>query len=223
MSRLEQQKLIKIIKHQRSLGYRIRILIIPKAHQDIKISKTNEMPLMHSPRRFFPNHARYSTRQCHPCMRTRRPTRCEFGNGTRKNSLPETNYPAHCNCLSHNCSIRLTHGSQLYNGSSCIVVSISKIDYICSLLNYAEMLNMPQPLYAKKLQAAGVHPSYARKTLHATTSICREASSSMHAVAEYALINQRMLLIKMQKRRTNETRHEGPEGALLFLRATSRV
>jgi hypothetical protein len=85
------------------------------------------------------------------------------------------------------------------------------------------MPNMPQPLYAKKLQEARVHPSYARKLLHATTSICQEASGSRHAVAKYALIDQRMLLIKMQRRRTNETRHEGPEGALLFLRATSKI
>jgi hypothetical protein len=29
----------------------------------------------------------------------------------QKATPPETNYPAHCNCLSHNCSIRLTHSS----------------------------------------------------------------------------------------------------------------
>jgi hypothetical protein len=45
----------------------------------------------------------------------------------------------------------------------------------------------------------------------------------MHAIVEYALINQRTPLIKMQRRRTNETRLKGPEGALLFLRATSKV
>jgi hypothetical protein len=79
------------------------------------------------------------------------------------------------------------------------------------------------PQYVKKLQTACVHISYARKLLHVTTSMCREASGSMHAVAEYALINQRTLLIEMRRRRTNEIRHEGPEGALLFLRATSKV
>jgi hypothetical protein len=45
----------------------------------------------------------------------------------------------------------------------------------------------------------------------------------MHAVAVYALINQRMLLIEMRRKKTNETRHEGPFGALLFLRATITV
>jgi hypothetical protein len=89
------------------------------------------------------------------------------------------------------------------------------------------MLYMPQPLYAEKLQttcmAACVHLVHVRKLLHATTSICREASGSMQAVAEYALTDQRMLLIKMRRRRTNETRHKGPEGALLFLCATSKV
>jgi hypothetical protein len=50
----------------------------------------------------------------------------------------------------------------------------------------------------------------------------------MHAVAEYALINQRMLLIemlliKMRRRQTNETRHKGPGGALLYLRAMIKV
>jgi hypothetical protein len=37
---------------------------------------------------------------------------------------------------------------------------------------YAEMLGMPQPVYAKKLQAARVHLSHTEKLLHATTSIC---------------------------------------------------
>jgi hypothetical protein len=46
----------------------------------------------------------------------------------------------------------------------------------------------------------------------------------MHAVAVYTLINQRMLLVELQGREeTNKTRHEGPEGALLFLRAKTRV
>jgi hypothetical protein len=43
----------------------------------------------------------------------------------------------------------------------------------------------------------------------------------MHAVAKYALISQRMMLVEMRGKR-NKTRHEGPEGALLFLRATSQ-
>jgi hypothetical protein len=90
-------------------------------------------------------------------------------------------------------------------------------------LGYAEMLYMPQPLYAEKLQTACVHLVHVRKLLHATTFICQKASGSMQAVAEYALTDQRMLLIKMQRRKTNETKHEGPEGALLFLRATSKV
>jgi hypothetical protein len=41
-----------------------------------------------------------------------------------------------------------------------------------SPLSYAEMLDMPQLLYAKKLQAACVHLSHAEMLLHATTSIC---------------------------------------------------
>jgi hypothetical protein len=41
-----------------------------------------------------------------------------------------------------------------------------------SPLSYAEMLDMPQLLYAKKLQAACVHLSYAEMLQHATTSIC---------------------------------------------------
>jgi hypothetical protein len=45
----------------------------------------------------------------------------------------------------------------------------------------------------------------------------------MHAVVVYALISPRMLLVEMRRRRTNATRHEGPEGALLFLRATITV
>jgi hypothetical protein len=47
----------------------------------------------------------------------------------------------------------------------------------------------------------------------------------MHAVAMYALISQQMLLIEMHRgeEQTNETRHEGPEGALLFLRAIYKV
>jgi hypothetical protein len=61
------------------------------------------------------------------------------------------------------------------------------------------MLGMPQPLYAKKLQAAYVHLSHAKKLLHATTSACREASSSMHAVVVYALIKQRMLVIEIRR------------------------
>jgi hypothetical protein len=59
---------------------------------------------------------------------------------------------------------------------------------------------MPQPLYAKKLQAARVHLSHTEKLLHATTSICREASGSMHAVAVRISIIQRMLLIELQGR-----------------------
>jgi hypothetical protein len=46
----------------------------------------------------------------------------------------------------------------------------------------------------------------------------------MHAVAVYTLMNQRMLLVELQGREeTNKTRHEGPKGALLFLRAKTRV
>jgi hypothetical protein len=83
------------------------------------------------------------------------------------------------------------------------------------------MLGMPQPLYAKKLQAARVHLSHTEKLLHATTSICREASGSMHAVAVRIPISRAYASCqKAKRRRTNETRHEGPEGALLFLRAT---
>jgi hypothetical protein len=66
MSRLERQKLIKIINHQRSLKHRNKISITPKTHPDIKISRTNKMPFLLLPRKPFPGHARYSIQQCHP-------------------------------------------------------------------------------------------------------------------------------------------------------------
>jgi hypothetical protein len=85
------------------------------------------------------------------------------------------------------------------------------------------MLDMPQLLYVKKLQAARLHPTYIKSCYMPRLLYAEKLQAACRAVAEYALINQRMLLVEMQRRKTDETRHEGPEGALLFLRATSKI
>jgi hypothetical protein len=81
-----------------------------------------------------------------------------------RNQLPRTA------AASHSAATRLTHGSCFAGGAICHVYI--EIGCTHSPLNYAEMLDMPQLLYAKKLQAACVHLSHAEMLQHATTSIC---------------------------------------------------
>jgi hypothetical protein len=81
-----------------------------------------------------------------------------------RNQLPRTA------AASHSAAARLTHGSCFAGGAICHVYI--EIGCTHSPLNYAEMLDMLQLLYAKKLQAACVHLSYAEMLQHATTSIC---------------------------------------------------
>jgi hypothetical protein len=84
MSRLETQKLIEMINHQRSLKYRNKISITPKTYSDIKISRTNKMPPHALTLKAFPKPRQVLHTKMPPCMRTGRPTRCcDPGDGTR--------------------------------------------------------------------------------------------------------------------------------------------
>jgi hypothetical protein len=136
---------------------------------------------------------------------------------------PETNYPAHCNRLSHNCSIRLTHGSQPYNGDNCIVISISRIDYIYSLptmLRCSTCHNLYMPRSFRQhacipiiSNAATCHNFFMLKSFRQHACSCKVCSHRPENAARR----------DARERRTDKTRHQGPEGALLFLRATPQV
>jgi hypothetical protein len=103
------------------------------------------------------------------------------------------------------------------------VVSISRIDYICLLTNYAEMLDMPQPLYIKKLQAARLHLNHIKCCYMPQLLYAEKLQAACMQLRSMLPYTRECCSSRCEGKKTDKTRHEGPEGALLFLRATSQV
>jgi hypothetical protein len=84
---------------------------------------------------------------------------------------------------------------------------------------------MPQLLYAKKLQAAHVHPEVIPKCCYMPQLLYAEKlqEACMQLLCMYSHKPENASCRDAKRRRTNETRHEGPEGALIFLCATIEV